>query len=71
MLCLHSEFSLSNDGDLIAAFHCIKTSSKKESFYKVCTDRIKGNDFQQKEDRFRKNIRKKLSAVGVLRHWNQ
>ena len=43
-------------GDLIAAFQCLKGSSKKEGgrlLSRVCSDRTRGNGFKLKEDKGR------------------
>jgi len=60
-------------GDLIAAFHCLKGSYRKERdgvFSRVCGDRTRGNGFNLNEGRFRLDIRKKTSTVSLVRHWN-
>lgn len=40
-------------------------------FTRPCCDRITGNRFKVKENRFRVNIRKKFFAGKVVRYWNK
>lgn len=39
-------------------------------FKRAYTDTTKGNGLKMKERRFGLDIRKKISAVGMVRHWN-
>ena len=60
-------------GDLVAAFQCLKGAYKKGGdrlFTRPCCDRTRGNSFKLKEGRFRLNIRKKLFTMRVVKHWN-
>ncbi|KAK4825066.1 hypothetical protein QYF61_023070 [Mycteria americana] len=59
-------------GDLIAACQYLKGACKKDGdrlFSRACSHRRRGNDFKQKEGRFRLDIRKKLFTLRVVRHW--
>jgi len=50
-------------GDLLAAFQYLKGSYRKEGDYllsKACCDRTRGNGLNQRESRFRLDIRKKF-----------
>jgi len=40
-------------------------------FVSACSGRTRANSFQLEKGRFRLNIRKKLFAVRVVRHWNR
>ncbi|KFQ04547.1 hypothetical protein N330_09858, partial [Leptosomus discolor] len=60
-------------GDLIAAFQCLKGAYRKSGeglFTRECSDRKRGNGFRLKEDGFRLDVRKKFFTVRLLRHWN-
>jgi len=65
-------FSLDNRrlwNDLIAAFQYLKGACKKTGeglLMRACSERIGGNGFKLKEDRFRLDIRKKLFIVTVV-----
>ncbi|KFZ46353.1 hypothetical protein N321_01309, partial [Antrostomus carolinensis] len=61
-------------GDLIAAFQYLKGAYKKAGeglFLRAVNNKTRGNGFKLKEGRFRLDIRKKLFAVRVVRHWNR
>ena len=61
-------------GELIAAFQYLTRAFKKAGeglFTRAHSDRTRGNDFKQKEGRFRLDIRKKFLTVRVVRHWNR
>ena len=61
-------------GDLIAAFQYPKRACKKaaeELFTSAYSDRTRGNGFRLNEGKFRLDIRKKLFAVRVVRHWHR
>jgi len=58
-------------GDLVAAFQCLKGSYRKEGdrlFNRAHCDRTRGNGFKLREGRFRVDIRKKSFTVTVVRH---
>ena len=58
-------------GDLRAAFQYLKGGCKKQGdrlFSRVCCDRTRGNGFKLTEERFRLDIRKKLSTVRLIGH---
>ncbi|KAK4830017.1 hypothetical protein QYF61_008280 [Mycteria americana] len=59
-------------GDLIAALQYLKEAYRRDGeglFIRKCSDR--GNGFKLKEGRFRLDIRKKISTVRMVRHWNR
>jgi len=61
-------------GDLIAAFQCLKGAYRKDGedlFSKACCNRTRGSGFKLQEGRFRLDIRKKFSTVRVVKHWNR
>jgi len=61
-------------GDLIAAFRCLKGAYKKAGqgiFTRACKDRERGNGFKLREDRFRLDVRKKFCTVRVVRPWHR
>jgi len=60
--------------DLVAALRYLKGACRKHEeglFIRECRDRTTGNDFKLKEGRFKLHIRKKFSAIRVMRHWNR
>jgi len=60
-------------GHFIAAFQYIKGTYEKDGegvFTRACSDRTRGNGFNQKEGKFRLGIRKKFFSMGVVRHWH-
>ncbi|KAK4814671.1 hypothetical protein QYF61_024978 [Mycteria americana] len=60
--------------DLITAFQYLKGASRKDGeglFIRECSDRTRGDGFKLKEGRFRLDIRKKILAMRVVRHWNR
>jgi len=61
-------------GHLIAAFQCLKGTSKKageQIFTRACSDRTRGNDFKPEEGRSRLKIRSKFFAMRVVRYSNR
>jgi len=61
-------------GDLIAAFQCLKGAYRTDGeglFTRVCSDRTRGNGSKRKEGRFRLDIRKKFFTMRVVRHWQR
>jgi len=61
-------------GDLIAAFQCLKWAYKKAGeglFTRVCSDRARDNGFKLKEGRFRLVVRKNFFTMRVVRHWHR
>ena len=59
-------------GDLTAAFQYFKACKKagERLFTRACSDRTRDNGFKLKEIRFRLDIRKKMSTIREMRHWN-
>ena len=58
----------------MTAFQYLKGSYRKEGdrlFSSVGGDRIRGNNFELKEETFKLDIRKKSFTVRVVRHWNR
>jgi len=61
-------------GDLIVAFLYLKGCYKKEGgrvLSGVCDDRIRGNYFKLKEERFRLDIEMFFFTVRVVKSWNR
>ena len=61
-------------GDLIVAFQYLKGAYKKAGeglFTRDRNDRMRGNGWKLREERFRLNIRKKFFTVRVVRRWNR
>jgi len=59
-------------GDLTAAFQCLKGAYRKDGenlSSKACCDRTRSNGFKLREGRFRLDIRKKFFTMGVVKHW--
>ncbi|PKU34101.1 reverse hypothetical protein [Limosa lapponica baueri] len=58
-------------GDLRAPFQYLKGAYRKdgEDSMRECRDRMRGNGFKLKEERFSLGIRKKFFTVRVVRHW--
>jgi len=60
-------------GDLIAAFQCLKGACKKAGeglFARTCSYRTRGNAFKLKEGKFRLDIREKFFTMMIVRHWH-
>jgi len=60
--------------DLRAAFQHLKGGYKKAGegvFTRVCSDGTRANGLKLKEGRFRLDVRKKLFALRVVRHWTR
>jgi len=58
-------------GDLIAAFLCLKGAYKKAGeglFTGARSDRTRGNGFKLRESRFKLDIRKEFFTMSVVRH---
>ena len=58
----------------MTAFQYLKGSYRKEGdrlFSSVGGDRIRGNNFELKEETFKLDIRKKSFTVRVVRHWHR
>ena len=58
-------------GDLIAAFQCLKGADKKDGerlLSRACSDRPRVNGFKLKDGRFKLDLRKKCFMVRVVRH---
>jgi len=56
------------------AFQYVKAGYNNEwdrLFSRVCCDRIRGNGFKVKEERFRLDRRKKFFTINVVRHWHR
>jgi len=70
-------FSLQNRklwGDLIATCPYLKGAYEKDGdrlLNMAFSDRIRGNSFKLKEDKFTLAIRKKFFTMSVVRHWNR
>ena len=63
-----------HQGDLIAAFQCLKGAYRKAEeglFIRADSDRTRGNGFKLEKCRFRLDLRKKLFTMRVVRHWNR
>jgi len=61
-------------GDLIAAFQYLKGACKKAGeglLTRACKDRTRGSGFKLEKGRFRLDVRKKLFALRVARHWKR
>lgn len=54
-------------GDLIVAFYCDLKRDEEEFFTRACRDRISGNGFKLKEDKFRLDF-KKFFTVRFMRY---
>ena len=61
-------------GDLTAAFQCLKGAYRKAG-EGLCgrewSDRTKGNGFKLKEGRFRLVIKRKSFTQGLVKHWHR
>lgn len=61
-------------GDLIAAFLCLKEMYKKEEnilFSRACCYRARGSGFHLKEGSFRVDVRKMFCVMKVVKRWNR
>ncbi|GAB0188981.1 hypothetical protein GRJ2_001363400 [Grus japonensis] len=61
-------------GDLIAAFKCLKGAYRKAGegvFTRAWSNRTRGNGLKLKRGRFRLDIKKKFFTMRVVRHWNR
>jgi len=61
-------------GDLIVVFQYLKGVFQKvgdKRFSRGCYNRAKSNGFKLKDDRFRLEIRKKLSTIRVVKQWRR
>jgi len=61
-------------GDLLAAFQCLKGAYKKDGdalFTMACSDRTRGNVLKLREGTFRLDLRKKFFTMRVVKHWNR
>ncbi|KFZ51214.1 hypothetical protein N321_01674, partial [Antrostomus carolinensis] len=60
-------------GDLIAAFQCLKGAYKQEGerlFTWADSDRTRANCFKLREGRFRLDVSRKFFTKSTVRHWN-
>jgi len=60
-------------GDLIAAFQCLKGAYRKDGdnlFGEACCHRTRSNGFKLREGRFGLDIRKNFFTLRVVKHWN-
>ncbi|GAB0188536.1 hypothetical protein GRJ2_001318900 [Grus japonensis] len=61
-------------GHLRAAFQYLKVAYRKAGerlFTKAWSNKTRGDGFKLKEGRFRLDIRKKISTMRVVGHWNR
>lgn len=61
-------------GDLTAAFQYLKGPYKKDEdklFNRVCSYKIRHNDFKLKENRLSPDTRKRFLTLKAAKHWNR